>query len=167
MSGERGGSLRAHRAPTGRRTGSTAGSRVGRALRATLMTVLVAGALTSAIAVPRSPVARVAAGPAIRPFVVRGHVSGLYPGVRKHMRVVVRNPESFAVRVTRVTAGVSNASRACRARNVRIVRFTGSRTIPGHGRIRIYLPTRMRRRAPNACQGARFPVRFTATMERA
>lgn len=167
MSGERGGSLRAHRASTDRGTTSTAGSRIGRGLRPALLMVLVAAALTSAVAVPRSPVVRVDPASRVRPFVVHGHVSGLYPGVRKQMRIIVRNPQSFTVRVTQVTARVSNASIACRSRNVRIVRFTGSRTIPGHGRIRIYLSSRMRRRAPNACQGARFPVTFTATMARA
>jgi hypothetical protein len=126
------------------------------------MMVLIAAALTSAVAVPRSPIPT--AGSAIRPAVVHGHVSGLYPGGRKQMRIVVRNHETFTVRVTQVTARVSNASSTCRSRNVRIVRFTGSRAIAGHGRIRIYLPTRMRRRAPNACQGLRFPVTFTATM---
>lgn len=130
------------------------------------MMALVAAALTSAVAVPRSPVVQ-AAGSAIRPAVVHGHVSGLYPGARKQMRIVVRNPQTFPVRVTQVTARVSNASSTCRSRNVRIVRFTGSRAIAGHGRIRISLSSRMRRKAPNACQGLRFPVTFTATMVRA
>jgi hypothetical protein len=131
------------------------------------MSVLVAGALTIAVAVPRSQVVRVDPAAAIRPSVVNGHVSGLYPGLRKQMRIVVRNPQTFTVHVTQVTARVSNASSTCRSRNVRIARFTGSRTIPAHGRITIYLASRMRRKAPNACQGARFPVTFTATMARA
>jgi hypothetical protein len=103
----------------------------------------------------------------IRPSIVRGHVRGLYPGLTKPMPVLVRNPASFAVRVTRVTARVSSASRACRARNVWIARFAGSTRIPAHGRIRLYLSSGMRSTAPNACQGVRFPVTFTATLVRA
>lgn len=100
-------------------------------------------------------------------MVVRGHENGLYPGLTRPMLVRVRNPESFAVRLTRVTARVSSPSRACRARNVWIASFTGSRRIPARGRIRIYLSSGMRSMAPNICQGARFPVTFTATLVRA
>lgn len=165
MGGERGGSLRAHRASAEQVSTHGAGSRIGRALRPSLLVVLIAGALTSAVAVPRTSLPSFGSG--IRPSVVRGHVRGLYPGIRKQMRVVVRNPSSFAVRVTRVIARVSNASRACRARNVWIARFTGSRRIPAHGRVRVYLTSGMRSTAPTACQGARFPVTFTATLVRA
>ena len=109
-------------------------------------------------AVPRPPLGTT------RPLVVHGRVRGLYPGASRRMRLVVRNPSSTSVRLTRVTARVANASARCHARNVTIEGFAGSRAIPARGSVRILLPTRMRTTAPNACQGARFPLTFTATM---
>jgi len=83
------------------------------------------------------------------------------------MRVIVRNPTSGSIRLVRMTAHVSNASSACTARSVAIRAFRGSLTIEPFERILIYMRSRMRRRAPNACQGARFPVTFTAILARA
>jgi hypothetical protein len=153
MSGEGGGHLRPHRSP-----------RVPHARRSGLLIALVGGALTSAAAIPRP--ATPLGIPAARTVFVHGHVRGLYPGATRPMQVSVRNPAPVSVRLVRMTARVSNASSACLSRNVSIRRFVGAKTIAPLGRIRISLRSRMRRRAPNACQGARFPVTFTATLTR-
>src|SRR5262245_14180861 len=158
MSDEGGVSLRLHRSDTPR-------TRIGRVTRTALLMILVAGALTSAGAAP-GPHPQPAATPISRAIVLHGRARGLCPGAFRRMRVVVRNPGAAAVRLTGVTATVANASPACRARNVKVRAFLGSRTIPGLGQATLYLRTRMRRRAPNACQGLRFPVTLVATVTR-
>ena len=156
MNDEGGGHLRPHRSFRGH-------SRLANALRPVLLILLVGAALTSAAAVPR-PAPPSTPSPNARTVVVHGRVRGLFPGARKQMRVVLRNTTPETVRLTGITAVVANASPTCRARNVSVRGFVGSRTIPALASIRVPLRSRMRPKAPNACQGARFPVRFTATL---
>ena len=156
MSGDGGAPLRRHRSDP------RPSSRVRRLSRAALLLILAASALTDAGAATR-PVF----GPATRSIVVHGRARGLYPGATRRMRVVVRNPGPAPVRLVRITASVSNASTACRARNVAVRPFSGSIAVPGLGSARLFLRTRMRRAAPNTCQGVRFPVTLLATVTRA
>jgi hypothetical protein len=89
-------------------------------------------------------------------FRIRGHVEGLYPGATKWMRLRVRNPNPFAIRVTRIRTSVRPASgSACPAKSMRIKPFNGSRRVPAVGTARVKVRVIMRLGAPDTCAGQR------------
>ena len=108
-------------------------------------------------------------GPRVK---LSGHTKGLYPGRHRRIRVTVQNPFPHAVKVRLVVARVKDAGPGCsrhnlvtrRSRELRPVRGGGWRhvRIAPHSARRVRVWLRMRRRAPDACQRARFPLRFRA-----
>jgi hypothetical protein len=108
-------------------------------------------------------------GPRVK---LSGHVKGLYPGRHRRIRVTVRTPFRHGVKVRLVVARVKDAGPGCSRHNLVTRRSRGLRPVRGGGwrhvriaphsarRVRVWL--RMRRRAPDACQQARFPLRFRA-----
>lgn len=93
-------------------------------------------------------------------FKLSGHVTGLYPGQRRRLVIVVRNRGSQALRVRRVTTRVRDASRACKAKNLRVAAFHGTLRVAGHRSRRIVVRASMRADSPTACQGAVFHLAF-------
>jgi hypothetical protein len=117
-----------------------------------LVAVLAAGAAVGAVGSGQH--ARV------RPFTLSGHVSGLYPGARRRLTIVIRNHSRRPLRIRSVTARVRDAGPACRGRNLRISRFRGRLRLRARRARRIAVTVLMRPDAPDACQGARFPLVF-------
>lgn len=101
-------------------------------------------------------------------FGVTGRVRKLYPGARKTMTVRVRNPHGYAIVVRELGVRVRKSDHAgCGRRWVRpkrVVRL--SLLVPARSRARASLPVRMRPAAPDACQGARWRLRFRGTAVR-
>ena len=101
-------------------------------------------------------------------FRVKGRVRKLYPGRRKSMTVHVRNPHGYAIVVRELGVRVRKSDRpGCGRRWVRpkrVVRL--SLLVPPHSRARASFPVRMRAAAPDACQGARWGLRFRGTAVR-
>lgn len=97
----------------------------------------------------------------------RGHATGLYPGARLRMRVRIRNPYDHAVRITSLKTRVGRGAPGCRGSWVRVRKLRREAVIPALASRRVRLRVRMRRGAPDACQGARFPLRFRMTAVRA
>ncbi len=136
-------------------------------LNAALAVALLAGAVavaaeTGLIVTERSP-----GGPSVveRPtpqIQVRGKVKGLYPGAQKRMKVGVRNRLPQRVRLVSVRARVHNASSQCVRQNLSVKRFRGHKPIRAHRRTRVRVRVTMSPIAPDACQGARFPIEFKA-----
>jgi hypothetical protein len=93
-------------------------------------------------------------------FKLSGHVTGLYPGQRKRLVIVVRNRGTRAIRVRVVTTRVRDASRACKAKNLRVAAFHGTLRVAGHRSRRIAVRASMRADSPTACQGAVFRLAF-------
>jgi hypothetical protein len=93
-------------------------------------------------------------------FRLSGHVTGLYPGQRKRLVIVVRNRGTRPIRVRVVTTRVRDASRACKARNLRVAAFHGPLRVAGHRSRRIVVRASMRADSPTACQGAVFHLAF-------
>jgi hypothetical protein len=85
----------------------------------------------------------------------------MYPGRHARLRVTVLNPSPVAVTMTSVQTAIGDAASGCKGSNLVVRRFHGSRIIPAHGSGRVRLRVRMRRRAPDACQGVTFPLLFT------
>jgi hypothetical protein len=96
-------------------------------------------------------------------FTVKGHSKGFYPGRKRPMRVTVRNPNAFAIVVTRVTASVSSVAAGCPPKTIRIKAWRGRARVAARGHRRIKLVVRMLPRTPDACQGARYRLRFGGT----
>ena len=100
-------------------------------------------------------------------FTVRGHSKGFYPGRKRPMRVTVRNPNTFPIVVTRVTASVASVVSGCPTKSIKIKPWRGRARVSARGHRRMKLIVRMLPRTPDACQGARFKLRFGGTAVRA
>jgi hypothetical protein len=118
---------------------------------------LLALALTAATAIGSTGVGRAKGG---KGFSLSGHVTGLFPGQRKRLVIVVRNRGSRALRIRVVTTRVRDASAACRASNLRVASFHGSLRVAGHRSGTIAVRASMRVDSPSACQGAVFRLAF-------
>lgn len=93
-------------------------------------------------------------------FHVRGTVRGLSPGRLRMMKVTVRNTSSRRLRVTRITATVVRSAPSCPTTAIRVKPWRGKLLVrPGASR-KVLLKVRMKPTAPNACQGARFRLRY-------
>jgi hypothetical protein len=97
---------------------------------------------------------------------VSGHLMGLYPGSEKRMRVKVRNRLRHPVKVRSVRAIVRKAGPGCPARNLVARPYRGSQRVPPHRTRRVGLAIAMRPRAPDSCQGTRFPLHLKARVGR-
>ena len=98
-------------------------------------------------------------------FSVTGKAKGLYPGATRPLRVVIANPNRFAIEVVSVRVKVKSdpARPECAARrHVKVPRFKGSLEVRSKSRRRLRMTIRMLDRAPDACQGARLPLRLRA-----
>lgn len=96
-------------------------------------------------------------------FTVKGHSKGLYPGRKRPMRVTVTNPNPFPILVTRITGSVKSVASGCPTHSVKIKPWRGRARVSAKGHRRIKLVVRMLPRTPDACQGARFRLRFGGT----
>jgi hypothetical protein len=130
-----------------------------------LGTRLLAGALVAALALALA-VAHSRADDSVLTssrggaFTIRGHVLGLYPGGKTRLTLTIRNRNAFAIKVRSIRVKVANAS-GCSRSNVVVRRFRGSLRVAAGKTRRLRLPISMRRAAPDACMGARFPLRYT------
>jgi hypothetical protein len=108
-----------------------------------------------------TPVARVApsAHAALR---ASGHVRGLYPGAVTWMRVTVRNVTKVRLRVTELRATVGTPNDGCLSSMLRVRPLRSQPVVAAHGSIKVRVRVRLRRIAPDACQGVRFPLTFSA-----
>ena len=93
---------------------------------------------------------------------IRGHASGLLPGVRGDLALKLENPFGFAIVVHGVRVFVDDATKRCRSRNLRSPGLTESVGIHAHDKIKVSVPVKLRRKAPEACEAKRFPLTFSA-----
>jgi hypothetical protein len=93
---------------------------------------------------------------------VRGHLTGLYPGVRMPLPARVKNRYPFAVKVRSIRTRVRRASPGCPRRAVKVRRYRGHVRVRAHRARRVGLRIRMRPATPDACQGTTFQLRFKA-----
>jgi hypothetical protein len=91
----------------------------------------------------------------------RGKVNGLYPGAVKKMRVRIRNRFPDPVRLRYVRTKARDAGPGCGMENLVVPakRRTRARIRP-HSRRTVKVKVKMVADAADACQGARFPLRF-------
>jgi hypothetical protein len=91
-----------------------------------------------------------------------GHVDGLYPGAVTSMRVEIRNGSGRPVLLRSVRAIVGDAGPGCKSQNLWTRRFRGRRELQARSSVPVTVRIGMLATAPDACQGARFPLDFSA-----
>jgi hypothetical protein len=105
-----------------------------------------------------------------RAFSLRAVARRLYPGGKRPLRVKISNHSRFPIKVTRIRIRVRHdrTHAACPPRKyVRKTRLRRPIKIARRRSRRVRLAIRLRYRAPNACQGAVFPLRLRGTAVRA
>lgn len=100
-------------------------------------------------------------------FRIRGSIGGLFPGLRTTMRLAVRNPNPYAIRVTRIKTAVGASTGACPARSMKVRTWKGRARVPARGVRRIKVSVRMKRTAPTVCAGHRYRLIYRGWAVRA
>ena len=126
-----------------------------RALIALTVVLLV----STPVMVAHDPAA--AAGPA-PDFTLSATIVGLYPGADLDRAVTVHNPMPFAIAVRSASAVVGDASSTCPATNLHAAPFAGDVVVAAHATGTVPVRMHMAATASDACQGATFPLTFTA-----
>ncbi len=137
---------------------------VNAALAAAVLTGLVAVAAANGVLgskKPSQPPLLERQSPKIQ---VKGKVKGLYPGSTRTMKVKVANRSRQKVRLVSIRARRQAASAACSKKNVKAKRFKGRTRLPARSKVKVPLIVRMKPTAPDACQGALFPITFRARL---
>jgi hypothetical protein len=96
-------------------------------------------------------------------FEIAGEVDGLYPGADTTLDARVTNPHPFGIRVISTTVTVFDASLGCPASMLEIDDSQATAEVPAGGTGTVPLDVRMSRGAPDACQGATWPLAFAGT----
>jgi hypothetical protein len=103
--------------------------------------------------------------PAKRHLSIHGHVRHLMPGRPKILRVHVKNPLGAGVGVYQLRAVVRQGrSRrgSCPAQVIHIRPWKGFRKVAAGTKRTFRLRIRLRRQAPDRCQGARWTIHYHA-----
>lgn len=96
-------------------------------------------------------------------FSISGSVEGLYPGLTRPLTLTVTNPQHFTIVVTSLTVTVHDARLGCTAGNIAVSPFTGELPVRALGSATVTLRITLTHHAPNACQGAVFPLLYSAS----
>ena len=107
-------------------------------------------------------------GSATKAFKVSGSARGLWPGARKTIRLRISNPNSFSIRVRSLEVRPRDSDQAgCGARWLKLQqRVDLSLKVRNGGRASVSYPVQLSKNAPDACQGARWALRFKGAAER-
>jgi hypothetical protein len=98
-----------------------------------------------------------------RTFELEGEVGGLFPNATIVSPVHVHNPQDFAITVVATRVVVSDANPSCTAANLEATPIDGDVDVSGGGTATVPVRFHMAATAPDACQGATFPLTFLAT----
>jgi LPXTG-motif cell wall-anchored protein len=96
-------------------------------------------------------------------FTLTTQYSGLYPGADVSVPVSVHNPARYQLAVHTAQVRVGDANPGCTATNLEATSYSGDVVAPPRRDTAIPIRMHMLTTAPDACQGATFPLSFTAT----
>ncbi|MBA2634984.1 MAG: hypothetical protein H0U86_18630 [Chloroflexi bacterium] len=96
-------------------------------------------------------------------YTIAGEIDGLFPGADATLDARVTNPHPFTIRVISTSVTVLDANPACPASMLAIGDSRASFDVPPGGTGTVPLAVRMSLGAPDACQGATWPLEFTGT----
>lgn len=108
------------------------------------------------------PTAGTASAAVANGFAISGSVNGLYPGLTKPLTLTVTNPQHFPIVVTSLTVTVRDARLGCTGDNVAVTAFGGPVPVPALASATVPLLITLAHHAPDACQGAVFPLLYSA-----
>ena len=109
-----------------------------------------------------APAAVERAKPKQKPLKIKGKVAGLTPGQTTPFTVTVRNNLKHRIQLRSVRAIIGDASAACPGTLLTIKKVRTSKALRARKTRRVPMTVTMSRAATNACQNARFPVRYRA-----
>jgi len=98
-----------------------------------------------------------------KPLVVSGFVEGLYPGGTSTLQVTVTNDNNVAIAVASVRVDASDAGPSCPASVLTFTPPPAGLFIAAGATTNVPVGVTMAADAPDACQGATFPLRHTVT----
>ena len=96
-------------------------------------------------------------------FTLTASYTGLYPDAEASVPVTVHNPATYDLAVHTADVRVGDASPGCPAANLEAASYSGDVVAPAQRDATIPIRMHMLASAPDACQGATFPLSFTAT----
>jgi hypothetical protein len=103
-----------------------------------------------------------AGAPDLKPLPISGSVADLYPGQARPLAFLVGNPNPFRIRITSVSVTPWSASAECTSANLSVGSFAGPFEVEANDSATTTVSVTMVATAPDACQGATFPVVYTA-----
>jgi hypothetical protein len=136
------------------------------ALLVTTLVVLAAGIAYAALGPAGNrpgPEPRRAGGPIAA---IAGEVSGLYPGREARVTAHVVSRADHTLWLHSIRAWAKEASAPCPAELLTVRRRRMRERLPALGRVRVHLPVLLSEDAPDACEGATWPLRFHARVSR-
>ncbi len=144
-------------------------------MRKPRLTSVIAPVLAASLAVSAAAVAGtwsvrgVDKGTAARTLTITGHVNGMHPGMTKTLRLRIHNPFAVHVAVYVIRVHVRRGhgpNGRCAGRFLVTHPWKGVRRIPAERTRVVRVKVRLRRRAPDRCQGAQWPLTFDARSTR-
>lgn len=99
-------------------------------------------------------------------FRIAGSIRGLYPGDSTRLVLTVINTRHFGIVVTSISTRVHTSRARCSASNLTVHKFVGHLKVPARRSVKVSLPVRLSRGAPNACQGVAFPLTYSGLARR-
>jgi len=99
-------------------------------------------------------------------FRISGSIGGLYPGDTAQLVLTVTNPQHFPIDVTSISTTVSSPGTGCSFSYMSVAPFSGNLTVPASGSAIVSVPVTLSHAAPDACQGATFPLRYTGLAQK-
>jgi hypothetical protein len=99
-------------------------------------------------------------------FRIGGSVAGLYPGLTTGLVLTVVNPQHYAIVVTSITTKVGMPKAGCDASNLTVSAFSGHLKVGARRAAQLSVPVTLIHAAPDACQGAVFPLKYSGLARR-
>lgn len=100
-------------------------------------------------------------------FPISGSIADLVPGDQRTLTVLLTNPNPFTVSVNQLTVTATAASAACGLAHLAIEPLPAPVLVGGNASGTAGIPIKLVATAPDACQGATFPLTFSAEVTRA
>lgn len=142
--------------PASRSRAVRAGLSVGLALLVAFVAFVAAGTAVAARKPPGAP-------PSSAAFELSGAVEGLYPTVGAQLAVKIENPYAFPISVGTLEVAVGDAGPGCDGSDLVIEQVPLPQLVPANGELTITVAASLTDDVADACQGATWPLSYTAT----
>jgi len=103
------------------------------------------------------------AGPPVhhsRLLTFEGKAKHLFPGDHTNLRVRVHNRSSTEFILQSLRTDVRSGAEGCDRSNLKTGELRRPKTVPAGGNLKLRVPVTMVPRAPDECQGVRFPLKL-------